>query len=115
MANTKEQVKEEVVNIEELRITRSPQFVSLYINNTQFAYTKWDIQMVCGRVTVTLDRSQNPLEEIASIAMSPVHAKAVLLALQANITSYEAEHGEIIMRDTQAQVILDSDSHKNKK
>ncbi len=100
-------------------VSRSPEFVSLYINNTRFGFSKWDIQMICGRVSVTTVKNQKAVEELAVIAMSPQHAKAVLNALEGNIKIYEEEYGEIIMpKDapiTKEQQILASASRRKKK
>lgn len=76
---------------------RSENFRNFYINNTRFGYTKWDIQMLCSQVSVTMDASGSPIEEIALITMSPSHAKAVLKALESNIKIYEEEYGEIVL------------------
>lgn len=74
---------------------RSENFKTFYVNNTRFGYTKWDIQMLCSQVSVTLDVKGSPVEEVALITMSPAHAKAVYKALGENIKIYEDEYGEI--------------------
>ena len=76
---------------------RSENFMNLYINNTRFAYTKRDIQMLCSRISVTMEEEGSPVEEVAIITMTPAHAKAVMRALEANIKIYEEEYGEIAM------------------
>ena len=108
-----------VVTYDLTNAVRSPDFVSLYINNTRFGFSKWDIQMICGRVSVTAIQNLNPVEELAVIAMSPQHAKAVLKALEKNIEIYEAEHGEIIIPkdkpETKEKEVLASASRRKKK
>lgn len=99
MDKTKQSTDKEQIELNPSDVRRASDFVSLYINNTRFGYTNWDIQMICGRVTATTDTTQNPVEEIAVIAMSPQHAKAVLKALESNIKIYEDEHGEIKMSE----------------
>jgi hypothetical protein len=95
MANIINTEEKETLKIEETQIVRSEDFVNLYINNTRFGYSKFDIQMICARSTVSLDLSQSKIEEMAVIIMSPQHAKAMLIAMENNIRVYEAQHGEI--------------------
>jgi hypothetical protein len=87
----------QVTRLERNEVKRSDDFVSFYMNSTQFGYSKWDVQMICGRLTISLDKNQHPSEEVAVITMTPQHAKAVLRALEVNLKLYEKEHGEIIM------------------
>jgi hypothetical protein len=90
----------EVMQLDLSNAKRPPSFVSLYINNTRFGFTKWDFQMICGRVSITTDKTQSPIEELAVIAMSPQHAKAVFNAFKQSLEGYEAEHGEIIISES---------------
>ena len=119
MDNTKQSIDKEQLVFDPQDVKRASDFVSLYINSTRFGYTKWDVQMICGRITVTMDKTQNPIEELAVIAMSPEHAKAVLIALTVNIKSYEDEHGEIIIPkdkpETKEKEVLASASRRKKK
>lgn len=87
----------EVVTID--KPTRSEDFVNLFVNNVRFGYTKFDIQMICARSTVSLDPINSGIEEIAVITFTPAHAKAVLQALENNLKIYEDQYGEIIMPD----------------
>lgn len=96
-------------------VKRSPEFVSLYINNTRFGYSKWDIQMLCGRISVTTVPDITPVEELAVISMSPQHAKAVLKALEGNIKIYEEVHGEIIMPKDGTELTKKENTARNKK
>lgn len=98
--------KTKIVLFDSENVVRRPDAFTAYINNTQFAYTKWDIQMVCGLVAVTKDKHLQFAEELGVIVMSPEHAKAVLAALTTNIAAYEAEHGKItIPKDKPADVL----------
>ncbi len=101
---------------------RSPNFTVIFTNNVNFAYTPVDIQMVCSRTMASMDKNVKDIEEIATIIMTPQHAKAVLDALQGNIRAYEKVHGEIkmpiIANSTQPikeQQVLASASRKNKR
>jgi hypothetical protein len=98
--------KSEIILIEPDNVVRRDDAFNAYINNTQFAYTKWDVQMVCGVITVSKDKGHQFAEEVGVIVMSPEHAKAVSEALIKNIEAYEAEHGEItVPKDKPADVL----------
>ncbi len=101
----------QVVQAEGLPVVRSANFLSLYINNTKFGYTQWDIQMVCSQLIITADMSKAQVEELATLTMSPQHAKAMYLSMANNLRLYEAEHGEIVL-PTQVVATL-ADQHKS--
>lgn len=87
----------EVTRFDLQKVKRSEQFTNIYINNTRFAYTKYDVQMLCAQISITMEDGGSPVEEVALITMSPGHAKAVLHALAANIKLFETEYGEIVL------------------
>ena len=94
----------EVIRYDLQRSKRSEDFRNFYINNTRFGYTKWDIQMLCSQISVTMDAEGSPNHELALITMSPTHAKAVLKAFEANIKLYETEYGEIVMPPSNEEI-----------
>ncbi len=78
--------------------------------------------MICSRTIASMDENVTDIEEIATIIMTPQHAKAVLNALQGNIRAYEEVHGEIKMpiiaistQPTKEQQVLASASRRKKK
>jgi Protein of unknown function (DUF3467) len=81
------------------RYIRSNNFISLYVNNTNCGYTKFDIQMIFSKTQVTMTNLPTR-EEVAVVAMSPQHAKALLKALEATLKRYEKNYGEIILSDS---------------
>jgi hypothetical protein len=99
---------------------REPGFVAVYVNNVNFAFSPVDIQMVCGRLEATMDDTQNYINEVVSVIMTPYHAKQVLQAFQKSIEDYEDKHGEIQQPKieqppTKEQIVLGSASRRSKK
>lgn len=76
---------------------RTTNFASYYVNSVHFAFTPFDIQMVCGRIEATMEAGNNETDEVAVIIMNPKHAKLVLKALEESIKGYEEINGEIII------------------
>jgi hypothetical protein len=101
------------------RYKRSPNFTIIYTNNVNFAFTGVDVQMICSRTIASMDENTEAVEEVATIIMTPQHAKAVLHALQGNLQTYESNYGEIKMPQvepqTKEQQILASASRRKKK
>lgn len=92
-----QQRKLQTISFETDKVVRRDDAFKAYINSTQFGFTKWDVQMICGIVTISKDPTHNYAEELGVITMSPTHAKAVLGILEANLKAYERDHGPIIM------------------
>lgn len=74
---------------------RSPAFVQIYANTSQGAFTPWDISVIFGRLAF-LD-GEPASEELASITLSPHHAKAVAAVLAHAVASWEKQFGEIAL------------------
>jgi hypothetical protein len=72
-------------------IGRSDKYVSLYSNQVEIGFSAWDVQFsfiqVHGRVSDVRG------EEIASVTMSPQHAKALVLPLMRSVMKFEEQHG----------------------
>ncbi|MEQ1762013.1 MAG: DUF3467 domain-containing protein [Pyrinomonadaceae bacterium] len=83
------------LTVDTLKATRRPDAFTIFVNHTRFGHTKWDIQMICGQVTLSTDPNHEVVQELGLIAMSPVHAKAVQKALGESIAAYENEYGVI--------------------
>ncbi len=101
--NTKKVTLETAQKLDRTLVKRSSDFVTQYINNTQFGYSNWDVQMACGRVEISRDGEHNYIDEVVLLIMTPEHAKAMLNALKANLEGFEKEHGEIIMRTPKSE------------
>lgn len=71
----------------------SPNAVRLYVNQTEFALTPWDIQIQLGNIHS--EDSGLIIEELATLFMSPQHAKAFAMALLTNVASWETAYGQI--------------------
>ncbi|HEY9405384.1 MAG TPA: DUF3467 domain-containing protein [Pyrinomonadaceae bacterium] len=74
-------------------MSRSEKYISLYCNQVEIGFSAWDVQFsimqVHGRTSDVIG------EELASISMSPQHAKAMVLPLMNTIFQYEAQHGVV--------------------
>ena len=75
------------------RTIKADDYRDVYCNSTKTSVTQWDIRATVG-MTVDLDGSP-ALKEMATIIMSPQHAKAVLRTLAETIQKYEAVFGPI--------------------
>jgi hypothetical protein len=101
---------------------RSSNFTIIYTNNVNFAFTPIDIHMICSRTVASMDKKDESIEELATLIMTPQHAKAVLQAFANHIQEYEKAHGEIKMSEnklpqqpTKEELILGSASRRKKK
>lgn len=113
-----DEITEEDFNLKKYK--RSPNFITVYTNNVNFAFSPIDVQMICSRTVASMDTEIDAVEEVANLIMTPQHAKAVALALQHNINTYEAKHGEIKMPEnpqmpTKEQQVLASAARRKKK
>lgn len=78
------------------KAVRVSDFKSLYLNNIQFGFTRFDFQMVLGLVEISkTDEYMDTLQETACVKMTPGYAKALLSDLAATLSQYEASYGEI--------------------
>lgn len=96
----------ETINANELTRFRSPDFLTLYVNQVQMATTPWDIQLVFASLQVT-GSTQAVLEEKAALIMSPIHAKTMARILTTQVQAYEEQFGMIqnipTIRELEAQ------------
>ncbi len=81
-----------------IKAKRANDFISLYVNNTQFGYTRFDFQIVFGRVEITRDEDYNYVQEKAVVTMTPEYAKAFLTDFAKVLMEYESKHGVIEVR-----------------
>jgi hypothetical protein len=78
---------------------RAPQFIEIYSNASQGAFTPWDIEITFGKLD-QLD-GETAIADLVTVKLSPQHAKAVLKVLEGAVRGYEAVHGEIKLSDGQ--------------
>lgn len=78
-------------------VVHSPTFASLYVNDTQFELSPWDVRLVFGQITQapTADRPTVIVTAVGEVRMSPQHAKRVAQILTQQIASYEEHVGPI--------------------
>lgn len=80
----------------------SPNFVSLYTNDTQVQLTPWDIRMTFGEISEARagEPGEQPTVQIKTtgeVRMSPQHAKKLAEILARQIQVYERNVGTIPM------------------
>ncbi len=85
-------------NLKREEFKKSPNFVSLYVNSTNFGHTKFDFQISLNRVDISRDTDKKFIEEQAIVTMTPEYAKALLMDFARVLKNYEDEFGEIVLR-----------------
>ena len=68
---------------------------SIYVNNATVSVTNWDFTFAFGELLGTDDQKKPLTRLLASVRMSPQHAKALSSILSENISKYEDNFGEI--------------------
>ena len=76
-----------------LESKRDEEFASLYVNNTQFESTLWDLKITFGQV----DLAKSAIEQHTAIALPWPHAKIAAYFLLINIIFHEAGNGRIFL------------------
>ncbi len=79
---------------DQLESIRSDGFIKLYANSARVETTVWDVKVFFGELTL-VPGGKPFIEESASIAMSPQHAKALLSVLSQNVNEYESKFGKL--------------------
>lgn len=83
---------------ESKRFVRTSDFKSLYLNNINFGFTRFDFQMVLGLVEISkAENYEAVVHETANVKMTPGYAKALVVDLAAALASYETKYGEIAL------------------
>ena len=95
---TKTDSKKATELLERQEFRKAPNFVSLYVNNTNFGHTKFDFQISFNRVDISRDENTKFIEEQAIVTMTPEYAKALLMDFTRVLKNYEDEFGEIVFR-----------------
>ncbi len=92
-------------NASEPILRRSPDYKSIYANNTGFAMTAFDLSMVFGEM-IGFENGLPVIEQLVKITVSPLHAKIILGVLAKNLTGYEKQFGEIKVPDGENAVVV---------
>ena len=80
----------------ELETYRSPDAVHLYTSSTRVWASPFEFLLVFGQLDAGINpNSPNRTREVATLSMSPQHAKAVLILLAGRMKAWEATYGEI--------------------
>ena len=82
---------------------KSPDFRSVYANNTMFAVSTFDFSMTFGEINAVAD-GRLSVEQHTKVTMSPVHAKLFLQIFSQQMTQFEQQFGEIKIPVVQTSV-----------
>jgi hypothetical protein len=84
---------------------KSPDFRSVYANNTAFQMNAFDISLIFGEILEANEQTSiATVEQRVRIVMSPLHAKLFSLVMLQNIQTYEGRFGEIRVPAGQAML-----------
>jgi hypothetical protein len=77
--------------------TRSPAFVSIYVNDVQVYTSPWDMRLVLGEMgdTLVADTTSVNIKELGELRMSPQLAKKLTMIIVDQLKEYERRFGEI--------------------
>lgn len=81
-------------SIGDMKIQRSPDFISLYVNNAKFATNAFEFGVYFGEISEDT-AGELFVEQKAKILMSPLHAKIFAVMFLQNVKNFEAKFGEI--------------------
>jgi hypothetical protein len=73
---------------------RAADFRSFYANNTAFAMSPFDFNLIFGEIVGAKDRKM-VVEQKVKVIMSPLHAKIFVQVMVENLKQFEATFGEI--------------------
>jgi hypothetical protein len=78
----------------EMAVHRSPDFKTVYANNTKFSVTPFDFSFIFGELGESTDNLVF-IEQKVKVTIPPVHAKLFLMVFAQNLSNFEAQFGEI--------------------
>ena len=93
---------QQIVRANQIRtVTKSPAFVSLYINDLQSIVSPWDFRLLLGLMQGFADGKSGAVlvDLIGELRMSPPFAKKVVAVLSRQVESYEETYGSIVDLD----------------
>ena len=81
----------------EREVVVSPDFVSLYANDTQFQTSPWDFRLIFGVIDAvpTNENHTVVVKQTGEVRMSPQHAKKITQLLLEQLAGYEKRFGPI--------------------
>jgi hypothetical protein len=85
---------DETMHTDELARIRDPNYLNIYSNWVSAGRTPWDVSLVFG-VLREVRPNNFAIVEMATVALTPTLAKALIATLNATIREYEQENGEI--------------------
>jgi len=98
MSNEQPKEQEEPIKKNQTVITNSDNHLTLYVNHSLLGMSPWDIQMMFSILEAGMS-GNSQVNQVATIVMSPQHAKAFHQALTKNLEVYEKEFGVITVPD----------------
>jgi hypothetical protein len=78
----------------EMATHRSPDFRTIYANNTKFGASPFEFSLIFGEIGENVE-GQIYIDQKVRVLLAPVHAKLFLIVLAQNVASFEAQFGEI--------------------
>ena len=84
-------------------VSQGQNFFKVYVNNTEIGFTPWDIRLTLSEI-LGGDRAGIHVEKLGMLVMSPLHAKALLKALDTALSKYEGRFGKIELDRVEAQI-----------
>ena len=80
-------------------VVRSPEFVSIYSNDVQVWTSPWDLRLILGELSDQPTPGTVIVNQLAELRMSPQLAKKLTMIMIQQLKAYEADFGEIPLRD----------------
>lgn len=78
------------------QFTHEEEAPHFYANNTQVTISPFDVRLIFGEIVkADLEKATLIVRLQASVAMSPQHAKAMLLLLKRQLDLYESKFGSV--------------------
>lgn len=93
-------MENKIVNVAELPFVGADSAPTIYSNNADMAITPWDLRI--GFSEIGQHGGEFRKRMLASVVMSPAHAKALITALTLGVQQWEGTYGEIRMPAAQA-------------
>jgi hypothetical protein len=88
-------MRAEVVSASDVLINKTAtDYRTYYTNNTAFALTAFDINLIFGQM-IGIEDGKAVIEQGLKVIMSPLHAKIFLSVLGENLKQFEDRFGEI--------------------
>lgn len=86
--------KKSASNVPHVKIQKSEDFQTFYINWVQMGVTPWEISLVAGQAFAA-GADNLEAEQKARLVFSPLQGKIILAMLEQTLQSYETQFGEV--------------------